>query len=282
MFDRLRILREIGKLDPEKDAHRIAFLSGSYDFPQDVEISLALAFFRTYAIPSIAKILDETKQFENFGQKRYDDTTLVLGEFLENGLDSENGRRAIRRMNQIHKQYKIKNEDFLYTLTTFIFEPSRWNSRFGWRKSSRQEKLANFYLWRRIGELMNIKDLPKTYEQMEDFNRTFESKNFKQTPEGVRLGTATLRIAVGRLPKIPGLSFLVSQVLFSLMDAPLRAAMGFPNPNFLLQWVTIVSFKLRAFVLRYFWPPRRKPFFVTKRKNPTYPDGYLIESLGPF
>ncbi|TGK09911.1 DUF2236 domain-containing protein [Leptospira fletcheri] len=281
MFDRFRVLREISELDPEKDCHKIAFLSGSYDFPQDVEISLGLAFFRTYAIPSIAKILDATKQFENFGQKRYDDTTLILGEFLENGLDSDSGKRAIDRLNEIHKRYGIKNEDFLYTLTTFIFEPARWNDRFGWRKSSPKEKLANFHLWRQIGERMNIKNLPRTYEEMEKFNRNFEKDRFQKTPEGMRLGAATIRIAVGRLPNLPGVHYLVSQALFSLMDPPLRTSMGFSDPNPVLRFLTIATFKIRAFLLKFLWPPRKKPFYVTKRKSPSYPDGYLIENLGP-
>ncbi len=97
--DRYGALKYIQTFDPERDAHQIVAVSSAFDFAQDMEISLGLAFFRTFAIPSIARILDETKQFEKFGQKRYDDTTILLAEFLENGLDSERGREAIRRMN---------------------------------------------------------------------------------------------------------------------------------------------------------------------------------------
>ena len=43
------------------------------------------------------------------------------------------GRRAIRQMNRIHGRFEISNEDFLYVLSSFVFEPIRWNARFGWR-----------------------------------------------------------------------------------------------------------------------------------------------------
>ncbi|AOP33758.1 hypothetical protein A0128_07825 [Leptospira tipperaryensis] len=281
MWNRYAIYDQIQKLDPEKDCHRISFLSGSYDFPRDIEISLALAFFKTFAIPSIAKILDGTKQFENFGQKRYDDTAILLGEFLENGTESENGRAAIRRLNQIHKKYSISNQDFLYTLSTFIYEPVRWNLRFGWRKGSQKEKLANFHLWKNVGKLMNIQDLPEDYDAFEVWNRKFEKENFKRIPESERLGKATLHILAGRIPKIPGIQTILFHGLFSLMEPPLRDAMGFPKPIRWIELVTIAVFKIRAFVLRTLWTPRKKPFLVTKRKNPTYKDGYLIENLGP-
>ncbi|TGK05374.1 DUF2236 domain-containing protein [Leptospira langatensis] len=281
MFNRFKVLEQINELDPEKDFQKIVFLAGSYDFPQDVEISLAISFFRTFAVPSISKILNTTKQFENAGQKRYDDTALILAELIENGLESERGKQSIRRLNQIHKQYDIKNEDFLYTLTTFVFEPSRWNDRFGWRKSTEKERIANFYLWKKIGKLMGIKDIPETYEELEEFNRKYERENFKCTSDTKQVAMATMRIASGRIPKIPGLEYLVYHAVFSLMDKNLRDAVGFPDPNPIVAGLTYCIFKVRAFLLRNFWPPRKSPYYVTKRENPTYPNGYLIEELGP-
>lgn len=281
MWNKNAILNRIQKLNPETDYHQISFLSGSYDFPRDIEISLALAFFKTFAIPSIAKILDETKQFENYGQKRYDDTAILLAEFLENGTDSQNGKEAIRRLNQIHKKYEIANSDFLYTLSTFVFEPVRWNLRFGWRRGSQKEKLANYYMWRNVGKLMNIKDLPSDYDSFEIWNRKFEAENFKRTPESERLGQATLHILAGRIPNLPGVRALIFHALFSLMEAPLRDAMGFPKPHRAIEILTLIVFKTRALLLKTIWPARTKPYLVTKRKNPTYKNGYLIENLGP-
>ncbi len=281
MADRFGALKHIETLDAEKNAHEIVAVSSAYDFAQDTEISLGLAFFRTFAIPSIAKILDETKQFEKFGQKRYDDTTLLLAEFLENGLDSERGKEAIRRLNQIHNEYDIPNEDFIYTLTTFIFEPIRWNARFGWRPLSEKEKLAAFYFWLRVGKMMGIKKLPQTYAAMESFNVTFEREHFGYTPESERVSRATLNVLANFLPKLPLLKELTFETIYALLDEPLRRAVGFPDPNPAVVVATEALFKARALYLRHLGASATEPVYVTKRKFPSYPDGYAISELGP-
>jgi hypothetical protein len=293
MRDRYAIRRRIEGMDPARDCHLLSFLSASHDFPQDTEIALALAFFRTFAIPSIAAILAATRQFERAGQKRYDDTTLLLGELLEHGPESERGRAAIRRINRIHGQiperahgqlaggHAIANEDYLYVLTTFVFEPVRWNARYGWRPLTAHEKLASFHLWRRVGELMGIVDLPETYEDMEAFNVRFERERFRRTPASERLGQATLAIVTDRLPAIPGLRALALHAVAALMDAPVREAMAFPEPHRAVATLVHALLRLRAQVLRHLWPPRREPFLVTRRKTPTYPGGYSLDTLGP-
>src|SRR6266567_6623852 len=142
---RLRILDEIRRLDPERDDERIVFLSTCYDFPFDTTRALEFALFRTFAVPSISTLLDRTGEFQNRAQKRYDDTDIIVSELMERGYDSDRGKRALRRMNQLHGRFAIANEDFLYVLSTFVFEPIRWNKRFGWRLMSEQERLAMFY-----------------------------------------------------------------------------------------------------------------------------------------
>lgn len=281
MADRYAALKHIETLDPEKDAHQIVAVSSAYDFAQDMEIALGLAFFRTFAVPSIAQILDETKQFENFGQKRYDDTALLLAEFLENGLDSDRGREAIRRMNQIHAHYDIANDDFIYTLTTFIFEPIRWIERFGWRPLSEKEKLAAFFMWRGVGQKMGIQNLPETYTAMEQFNRKYEKANFRFSPASERVSRATLKVLVGFLPQLPFIGDLACQGVFALLDEPLRRAVGFPAAHPLVQALVDSAFKARAFALKYVGAVVTEPQYVTKRRFVTYPNGYRIADLGP-
>src|SRR3990170_3791644 len=130
-MSRYAILREIKKLDPEKDDQRIVFLSSRYDFPFDTTRALEFALFRTFCVPSISALLDRTAEFLHRAQKRYDDTDIIVSELMEWGYDSERGKRALRRLNQLHGRFAIANEDFLYVLSTFIYEPIRWNERFG-------------------------------------------------------------------------------------------------------------------------------------------------------
>src|SRR4051794_33334091 len=87
---------------------------------------------------------------------------------MEYGYDSDRGRRALERMNHIHERFRIANSDFLYVLTTFIFEPIRWNERFGWRPMAANERLALFHFWREVGLRMKIRDIPEDYDSLSD------------------------------------------------------------------------------------------------------------------
>ncbi len=49
-------------------------------------------------------------------------------------------------MNRIHGRFEIANDDYLYVLSTMVFEPIRWNARFGWRPLLDAERLATFSL----------------------------------------------------------------------------------------------------------------------------------------
>src|SRR5437773_2363347 len=136
------VLDEIRRLDPIKDHQRIVFLSTRYDFPFDTTRALELALFRTYGVPSISELLDRTGEFQQRPDKRYDDTDIIVSELMEWGYDSERGKRALRRMNQLHGRFQIANQDFLYVLSTFVFEPIRWNQLFGWRPMCEQARLG--------------------------------------------------------------------------------------------------------------------------------------------
>src|SRR5436305_2553084 len=148
-------LDQIRALDPVRDHQRIVFLSTCCEFPFDTTRALEFALFRTFAVPSIAALLDRTGEFQVRAQKRYDDTDLIVSELMEWGYDSDRGKAALRRMNQLHGRFDIANADYLYVLSTFVFEPIRWNARWGWRQMCAQEKLAMFYFWREVGRRMN-------------------------------------------------------------------------------------------------------------------------------
>jgi hypothetical protein len=145
-------------------------------FPWDTTRALELALFRMFASPRIGGLLHRTGEFEARTQKRYDDTDLIVSEILENGYASERGRRAIARMNALHARFRIANEDFLYVLSTFVFEPIRWNARFGWRRMTPLERLGWF--WREVGERMHIQDLPESDADFERFSSRYEREIF--------------------------------------------------------------------------------------------------------
>ena len=126
-------LRRIQALDPEASFDEIASLVARHEFPWDYVQGTSIAFMRDYGVPSISRLLHRTAEFERHGVKRYDDTILIGEEATIDGIDSERGHAAVRRLNRIHGHYDIPNDEFAYVLATTIVGPVRWISAYGWR-----------------------------------------------------------------------------------------------------------------------------------------------------
>jgi hypothetical protein len=270
-------LAEIRRLDPERDHLRIAYIDACLEFPFDTMLSLQLAFFRTYAVPSIGRLLDSTGEFTRRAQRRYDDTELLIAEFVESGYDSPRGRSAIRQMNRIHGLHPIANEDYLYVLSTMVLEPFRWNERFGWRPLIEAERLATFHLWRRVGGMMGIRDIPETLAGLDAFNRRFEQERFRYTDEARRVGSATRDLFLSWFPWLP--KRIGARAVHALLDDSLLDAFGFPRPTAAERAAVEAALRARARVVRLL-PPRRRPRLRTELRRRSYPDGYRIEELG--
>lgn len=173
-FFKSKALKQIESLHPVKDAWKIVQLTLFYEFPWDYNRALELALYKTFAVPSISKILMQSGQFTNFAQKRYDDTDLLLSEIIENGM-SPKGLEAIAHMNWIHSNYKISNEDYLYVLSTFIFDSARWINTYGYRQLTKNEEIAGFYVWLEIGEQMQIKHIPPSIQAFKKYHEDRKS-----------------------------------------------------------------------------------------------------------
>jgi hypothetical protein len=271
-------LQEILELDPVADHERIVHLDTCYEFPFDTTRSLELALFRTFAVPSVGRLLDSTGEFGRRAQKRYDDTDLILSTIAEAGYSSELGKRAIRRMNRIHGRFEIANEDFLYVLSTFVYEPIRWNARFGWRPLIEQERLATFHFWRAVGSRMAIKEIPADFDEFERFNVDYERRLFERTDAGVRVGRATRDMFLAWFPIVP--RRVGAPFIHALLDEPVLDAFGFPRPPRLLRRIATGALRARGRAVALL-PPRRRPRVRTAMRHRTYPRGYAIEALGP-
>ena len=272
------VLEEIQSLDPERDHQRIMFLNTCFEFPWDTTRALEFALFRTFCVPSISALLDRTGEFQARAQKRYDDTDLIVSELMEHGYDSERGSRALRRMNQIHGRFDIANGDSLYVLSTFIFEPIRWNARFGWRWMCEHEQLAMFFFWREVGRRMNIQDIPADYATFERYNVEYERTQYRFAGTNQRVGAATREMFVSWFPRV--FSPLVRRAIYAMLDDALLTGFGFPRPTFVERKLIAGGLQLRSWLARRL-PARRSPRLRTAMKREVYPTGYVIEELGP-
>ncbi|WP_433868719.1 oxygenase MpaB family protein [Saccharopolyspora sp. CA-218241] len=273
-FDRLE---HILSLDPDDDCETIYRLLAELEFPWDITRALELALFRTYAVPSIGRLLDRTGQFTGCPQRRYDDTVLVLYEIFHGGAGSERGAAALAQLNTIHGAYRISNDDYLYTLATFVVVPVRWLAEFGWRELHPREVRAMTNTMRRLGDGMGLHDIPADYAEFERLLDDYERDRFGFDPGGRRVADATLDLLASWYPR--PLAPLARRVPQLLMDPHLLEALGLPVPAPRPRALARAALRLRAGLVRL-GPPRSAQRPV-RPEPPSYPDGYRIDELGP-
>jgi hypothetical protein len=270
---------ELAQLDPERDYQRIVQLLTGYEFAFDITRALELALFHTYASPRISELLARTGQFERHGQQRYDDTSLLISWFMQEGVDSELGRRAIEHMNRLHGFYHIPNDDYLFVLSTFVFYPVQWVNRYGWRRLTPGEERAFFLFFREVGRRMHLHDLPDTVAELRAFTDAYEKKHFRYTESNRRIADATVKIVQGWFPGF--LRPAVQPVFAALISEPPRQAFGYRCPPRWFRALIQGALHLRKLLLRYVtlesYPKRiNNSTYRSYRQGP--PD---IEALGP-
>jgi hypothetical protein len=273
------VRREIEALDARADCQRIVHLLSVYEFPFDLLRATEVALFHTYGSRSVARLLDRTKEFEARGQKRYDDTRLLIAQFIERGWDDDAGARSIEQMNHIHSHFRIPNDDFLFVLWTFIDFPLRWTDDFGWRAFTPHERDAWFNFWHEIGHRMALQGVPPTPAAFDEFARVYEARELVHDAANERVARATVAVMAAWLPR--PLRWAVRPVVSCLVPARLLPAIGLPAPPRWLVAAVRGALKVRARIKR-FVSLERHPMLLAHSRNRSYPGNrYRIESLGP-
>ncbi|MFH7598518.1 oxygenase MpaB family protein [Streptomyces racemochromogenes] len=276
-YDRLK---EILRLDPDRDFLAIYRLTATYEFPWDFTRALELALFRTYAVPSIGGLLAETAEFTERPQKRYDDTALLLDAVVEHGFDHDTARTAIRRVNQMHRSYDISDDDMRYVLCTFVVIPARWIDAYGWRPLTHHERRACARYYAELGRHLGIKDVPDTYEEFETTLDAYEEAHFGWDEGGRAVADSTLGLMASWYPA--PLAPAVRGASLALLDEPLLKAFRYERPHPAVGRLVRTALRLRGRAVRLL-PPRTAPHYA--RQNPEikgYPHGYDVGELGTF
>ncbi len=277
-MERLRRFHSIQQLDPIQDTWEICRQLVGYEFPWDITRALELALFRTFCVPSIALLLDRSAEFHHRPQKRYDDTGLMISLILKWGYDTPQGQQVIQRMNRIHGHFPIRNADFLYVLSTFIYEPIRWIERFGWRQLTSVEKQALFHFWYRVGQQMQIQEIPDSYGSFECYNLEYEERHFQYNSANQRVGESTFNLFLSWFPR--PVQPLVHPFIYGIMDDRMIKAFGFPPPQPWKRHLLAQLLRSRGHLLRYL-PPCNSPKYYSDEPQRSYPQGYHLKDIGP-
>jgi hypothetical protein len=274
--------RDIEALDARDDAATILDILMTRVFPLDVLVSLELAQIRTFTIPSISALLHKTRQYEDHGEKRIDDTKGILTSLTEDGLDSDRGQQAATHLNRIHSFYDISNDDFLYTLSTFIFEPILWIKRYGWRDFSEKETLALFYFFSEMGRAMHIKDIPESIESFWQWRLDYEEQVQVHDENNTLVTMGLINSFNKRVPRL--FRPLIKAVLATVIgDDHIRKVLGLKTPRILTRALVAFAMKARGLFLRVFTVWDKLEYRSTRIYNdyPTYPNGFKLSDLGP-
>ncbi|KAF7721820.1 hypothetical protein EC973_004113 [Apophysomyces ossiformis] len=276
------------------------------------QLGLEIALMKTFAIPTISRILLSTRQFVTNTSRRAEDTDLLLMEITETYARIENEKQrnpeldelqilkqyarsteAIQRMNELHGKYNILNDDYRYTLAVMIIEPIRWINKYEYRSLDQREINAYFRVWYDVGTAMGIKGIPKSIEKLEAFIKHYEQTNMVYHPANSRIMEAIVGYLLERFPR--WMRPNVRELVPCSLESRVIDAFRLDHPGWLLQKLFDGGFYLRGFILRHLFLPRkyhllRTPFYPTKEgkyvpvyclSEPEYPEGYAISCLGP-
>ncbi|KAF9074413.1 hypothetical protein BDP27DRAFT_1317043 [Rhodocollybia butyracea] len=255
-------------ITPE-EAQDIIATSALYDMPALMTYALAFALFKTYAVPTISKILSDTKELESASSvsKRYADTEILISNWFycplsgkstpaQREIDDPRAMIALARVNWLHSKYPIKNDDYLYTLGLFVFEPEKWARLYGWRVLSPLESHAFFIFWVEIGRRMGIRDIPKTAQLFKQWIVEYESTAVYPIQTNHSVAHYTTEELLHAVPEFLGLKNLARRLTICALDDNIRIAMMQPSQPRSLHYLLKFILHSVGFIQRYLCLPR--------------------------
>ncbi|ORY75123.1 hypothetical protein BCR37DRAFT_395626 [Protomyces lactucae-debilis] len=211
--------------------------------------ALEFSLFKTYAIPTISKLLSATTQLVDDAAKRAEDTSVLLTMASYFQLNSEEATLAIARINYIHGRYgsKISQDDLLYTLSLFVIEPMTWSKRFAVRSMLPEEQQASFVFWRTIGERMEIHYIPESLEALIGWSEAYEREKMKYADTNKQLAESTIKVFLAPVPRL--LHPFARRIIYALLADRLRDAFGYPQQPYWVHLLISLVFGLRTLIL---------------------------------
>lgn len=252
-----------------------------HTFATEMRAGFFIAYYRNFAIPSIARALAERGETAARPMKRSYDTGIVIHELIVNGFDSDRGQKMVDLLRRVHKGVPGTGEDFLYTLLTLLVIPVRWIDAHGWRPLTDQERAAALEFYTELGARMGLKlPVPGTFAEAAAFMDDYEARHLAPSPEGAALLNATAAALAARLPG--PLKSKTTTVIALLMDKPeIVPALGLETPPAWLRRAFGVLLKARAIIDRV-RPVSAKPSFIPGTSgSAVYPNGYSLDQIGP-
>ncbi|MDJ0465021.1 oxygenase MpaB family protein [Streptomyces sp. H27-C3] len=224
------------------------------DFPEDLRIGLNLSFYRTFAVPAIAKVLASTGKTTWRPAERAKVTGTLMYTLIEHGLDSPEGRREVKALKRMHAHLPVGDAEFTYVLAAFCVAPVRWIDARSWRPTTAVERDAAYTFYAGLARRVGIAGLPGSFFELAAWMDRYEAEHFEVTSQGRALLEATRSLLTDRLPLAP----LARAGAAALLDERLLAAFGGRRPVWPARAAVSASLGLRAVRLRKAHRPRSR------------------------
>ncbi|MGO4586809.1 oxygenase MpaB family protein [Arthrobacter sp. 2RAF6] len=251
-----------------------------FDLAADMELGFFLAYYRNFAIPSIAATLHANAEIQQRPMKRSYDTAIVIYELIACGLDSDRGRTMVELLNRVHRNVPGSKDDFLYVLLTLLVVPMRWIRKHAWRQPTTAELAAASRFFTELGTRMNMTGMPATFAEAEDFFEHYEAARVMPSAEGQLLMDSTVRVFQSRLPS--PLRPLAKRLISTMLDDDrLTDALGLPRAGRIARIALKTGLAARNAIHRR-RPLKTKPHFTPGDAGSTlYSGGYSLDQIGP-
>jgi len=275
-------LERLSHLRVEEHYQQMVKYLANHDAPMDYLISGELAQIQTFGIPSISKLLQRTKQYQQNGLKRLDDTRAILTECMTDSVQSSRGQHMVKHLNWIHSHYEISNDDYLYTLALFIVEPARWMESFGYRPLTDREKYAGYLAFKSLGQAMKIKDIPDSRDEFISWYENHRAQHMTYHPDNKIVTDGLIDGMKDMFPFF--IKPLVRPVILTLINDPeLLVATGQKPPAKVVQKIIKGFMQLRRLVQQTINPWQKQSFETSYlgQHYKSYPTGYQNSVLGP-
>lgn len=197
---------------------RLMFRAGTY-----------LALLRSMAVGELVVHFYRHSALVPHTQARLARTRETIRALICHGFESEAGLAAVAQLRRAHAGVAASNDDYRYVLALFMLEPLRFNAARGGSPLDASEESLLLDFWARVGEAMGLQDCRLGLADWQAFQRDYEARHWRHTPEGEQLAAACLReVLTLSLPWGTRTGF--RQLMLLGLDPALAALLRLPAP----------------------------------------------------
>ncbi|KAJ8518719.1 hypothetical protein ONZ45_g4256 [Pleurotus djamor] len=166
---------------------------------------------------------------------------------------------ALSRINWMHEKY-----------------PIAWTDRYGWRKLSHMEQevcvgvlnLALLIFWSEIGKRMNIKDIPKTLEELKTWSKSYEPRARSRAITNKNLVDFTYDTGASAYPRLLGIRRFYRGLLVCFLDEECRLFTMQPKQPWYIHTLGACVLHGMKYYNRYLAFPRLRPSTLVPLEPP--------------